>query len=154
MSSTMSLLTSLNSLLAISAGLVSDLLVRQLDLPVLAPFLAAVPCLALSCLIMSSLWPENYGSQEPVLTNYRQGCRSSSLLQLISVNTKLLSGLRIIWSNSQIVMLGIVQSCVESSMFIFVYMWTPTLSAVRISYQYYHIRTIMSGSEQGRTSAG
>ena len=40
-SSTMSLLTSLNSLLAISAGLVSDLLVRQLDLPVLAAFLAA-----------------------------------------------------------------------------------------------------------------
>ena len=46
----MSLLTTFNSLLAISAGLVSDLMVRQLDLPVLAPFLAAIPCLALSCL--------------------------------------------------------------------------------------------------------
>ena len=79
MSSTMSLLTTFNSLLAISAGLVSDLMVRQLHLPVLAPFLAAIPCLALSCLIMSSLWTENYGSQAPVLTNYRQGCMSSSL---------------------------------------------------------------------------
>ena len=78
MSSTMSLLTTFNSLLAISAGLVSDLLVRQLDLPVLAPFLAAIPCLGLSCLLMSWLWTENYGSQAPVLTNYRQGGMSSS----------------------------------------------------------------------------
>ena len=73
MSSTMALLTTFNSLLAISAGLVSDLMVRQLDLPVLAPFLAAVPCLGLSCLVIS-LWTENYGSQAPVLSNYRQGC--------------------------------------------------------------------------------
>ena len=78
-SSTMALLTTFNSLLAISAGLVSDLMVRQLDLPVLAPFLAAIPCLGLSCLVMS-FWSENYGSQAPVLTNYRQGCMSSSLL--------------------------------------------------------------------------
>ena len=79
MSRTMALLTTFNSLLAISAGLVSDLMVRQLHLPVLAPFLAAVPCLGLSCLVMS-LWTENYGSQAPVLSNYRQGCMSSSLL--------------------------------------------------------------------------
>ena len=76
----MSLLTTFNSLLAISAGLVSDLMVRQLDLPVLAPFLAAIPCLGLSCLLMSWLWSENYGSQAPVLTNYRQGGMSSSLI--------------------------------------------------------------------------
>ena len=73
-SSTMALLTTFNSLLAISAGLVSDLMVRQLELPVLAPFLAAIPCLGLSCLLMSGLWTENYGSQAPVLSNYRQGC--------------------------------------------------------------------------------
>ena len=76
-SRTMALLTTFNSLLAISAGLVSDLMVRQLDLPVLAPFLAAVPCLCLSCLVMS-LWTENYGSQAPVLSNYSQGSMSSS----------------------------------------------------------------------------
>ena len=81
-SSTMALLTTFNSLLAISAGLVSDLMVRQLELPVLAPFLAAIPCLGLSCLLMSGLWTENYGSQAPVLSNYRQGCMSSSLLEL------------------------------------------------------------------------
>ena len=44
----------------------------------------------------------------------------------------IIPGLRIIVNSSQIVSLGLVQSCVESSMFIFVYMWTPTLSAVRL----------------------
>ena len=134
-SSTMAILTTFNSMLAISAGLVSDLMVRQLDLPVLAPFLAAIPCLGLSCLVMT-FWCENYGSQAPLLSNYRQGCMSSSPPSLLSsncsTNSQLLSGLRIIWSNGQIIKLGLVQSCVESSMFIFVYMWTPTLSAVRI----------------------
>ena len=76
--STMSLVTTINSLLAISAGLVADLMVRQLSLPVLAPFLAAIPCLATSLLIMSCLWPENYGSQAPVLSNYAEGEGRSS----------------------------------------------------------------------------
>ena len=75
--STMSVVTTMNSLLAITAGLVADFMVRDMSLPVLAPFLAAIPCLLASLLIMSCLWSENYGSQAPVLSNYAQGLMSS-----------------------------------------------------------------------------
>ena len=38
-------------------------------------------------------------------------------------------GARIVCSNYSIMKIGIVQGLVESSMFIFVYLWTPTLSS-------------------------
>ena len=38
--------------------------------------------------------------------------------------------MKIILGDARIMKLGLVQAAVESAMFIFVYMWTPTLSAV------------------------
>ena len=55
-------------------GLVCDLLVRHLGLPCVAPFLAAVPCLASALIIISLAWPENYGaSSASVADMYTQG---------------------------------------------------------------------------------
>jgi len=109
-STTLSLVTTANSVLAITAGLISDILVQGLGLGPLSPFLAAIPCLLLGLLLISVLWTENYGSDRPVMELYREG-------------------LTIIWSNWSIMRVGIVQGLVESSMFIFVYLWTPTLSS-------------------------
>ena len=39
-------------------------------------------------------------------------------------------GVKIILGDGRIMKLGLVQAATESAMFIFVYMWTPTLSAV------------------------
>ena len=92
--------TTCNSLLAIFAGLLSDLLVRGLSLGPLAPFLAAIvsfqirflgkladfehyrsaqtfnilqPCLAAGLFTISLGWTENYGSQTGSLVEkYRQ----------------------------------------------------------------------------------
>ena len=59
---------------AAAPGLVCDLLVRHLGLPCVAPFLAAVPCLASALLIISLAWPENYGaSSASVADMYTQG---------------------------------------------------------------------------------
>ena len=94
--------TTCNSLLAIFAGLLSDLLVRGLSLGPLAPFLAAIvsfqirflgklvdfehyrsaqtfnifqPCLAAGLFTISLGWTENYGSQTGSLVEkYRQVC--------------------------------------------------------------------------------
>ena len=94
--------TTCNSLLAIFAGLLSDLLVRGLSLGPLAPFLAAIvsfqigvlgklvdfehyrsaqtyyifqPCLAAGLFTISLGWTENYGSQTGSLVEkYRQAC--------------------------------------------------------------------------------
>ena len=92
--------TTCNSLLAIFAGLLSDLLVRGLSLGPLAPFLAAIvsfqirflrklvdfepyrsaqtfyifqPCLAAGLFTISLGWTENYGGQTGSLVEkYRQ----------------------------------------------------------------------------------
>ena len=77
-----------------------------------APFLTAVPCLAAALLVITRSWPENFGnSGDSLLTMYREG-------------------VTIILGDSRILKIGLVQATVESSMFIFVYLWTPTLSAV------------------------
>jgi len=109
--STMSIVTSSNSALAIAAGLICDLLVRHLSLPVMSPFLFAIPCLIISFIIISIYWTENHGdTQTPILQLYSQG-------------------VKIILSDSNIMKLGIIQSTIESSMFIFVFVWTPILTS-------------------------
>ena len=52
--STMSLVTTINSLLAISAGLVSNLLSENLQLGPLAPFLLAVPVLLVCATVITT----------------------------------------------------------------------------------------------------
>ena len=73
-SNTMALVTSSNSIMAILAGLVCHLLVSTLSLPVLSPFIAAVPCLLSSLAVISFTWTENYGEgSTSLLATYKQG---------------------------------------------------------------------------------
>ena len=44
--------------------------------------------------------------------------------------------MKIILGDARIMKLGLVQATVESAMFIFVYMWTPTLSVVSGNMEY------------------
>ena len=55
-------------------GLICDLLVRHLALPIMSPFLFAIPCLVISLIIISLYWTENHGdTQTPILQLYTQG---------------------------------------------------------------------------------
>jgi len=108
---TLSLLSLFNSLLAITAGVVADFLVRDLLLAPWAPFLLAVPLLMTSFLIIGCFWQENYGDKRKnLMQTYKKG-----LLTIIN--------------DKEIMKLGALQALVESSMFTFVYLWTPTLTA-------------------------
>jgi len=109
-SNTLSLVSLLNSNLAIGAGIFADFLVRDLDLAPTAPFLAALPPLILSFVIIGVFWRENFGD------------KSKNLVQTYQ------KGLAVIKNNTMVMKLGAVQALVESSMFTFVYLWTPTLS--------------------------
>jgi MFS family permease len=107
---TLSLLSLFNSNLAIGSGILADFLVRDLDLSPISPFLAAIPVLALSCLMIGLFWKENYGDRKMnVLETYTQGVKT-------------------IVRDVNILKLGFIQSLVESSMYTFVYLWTPTLT--------------------------
>lgn len=51
----------------------------------------------------------------------------------VCVPAKICSNFRAAWqimmSNEKVLLLGIIQSCFESAMYIFVFMWTPALEA-------------------------
>jgi len=108
---TLSLLSLWNSNLAIGSGLFADFLVRDLAMPPTAPFMAATPPLVLSILVIGIFWRENYGDKNKNLFEmYKQG-------------------LKTIRNDRVVRQIGAIQALVESSMFIFVYLWTPTLSS-------------------------
>lgn len=76
----------------------------------MAPFLLALPCFALCFVIVCFAWEENYGDQN---------------VQLIQAYRE---GFGLIWRDRKIMFLGMVQSIVESCMYIFVFLWTPVLT--------------------------
>ena len=63
LSSTFTSATFYTGLLAIAAGLASNLLAEDLGLGPLAPFLAAVPLLGVCSLLLAATWQENTGDR-------------------------------------------------------------------------------------------
>ena len=60
-------------------------------------------------MLVVNTWQENYGDRK---NNFSGSC---------------MEGLRIIFSDSQVLLLGSCQSLLESCMYIFVFLWTPVL---------------------------
>ena len=87
----------------------SNLLADDLKLSPLAPFLASLPVILLCAVIIMVRWEENYGDTGD------------------SVSGSLLETLNIVISNKTVLRLGIIQTCAESAMYIFVFLWTPVL---------------------------
>ena len=102
MSKTFATSTFANGLLAIGAGMVANYLAENLNYGPAAPFAVAVPCFALCFLIVTFTWSENYGNQQTLLwQSYKEGAS-------------------LIWQHRPILWIGMVQSIVESCMYIFV----------------------------------
>ncbi|NXL17285.1 MFSD5 protein, partial [Setophaga kirtlandii] len=97
-----------NSGLAVAAGLLAWLLAEGLLLGPAAPFLAALPFLALSGIFAGKNWDENYGKSRPC----GKACGE---------------GLRGLVSEPRVLLLGLVQALVESILLIFAFLWTPVL---------------------------
>ena len=110
MTHTFTSITFYNGLLAILAGILSSFLAEDLSLGPLSPFLLAVPVLITSAAVLSS-WEENYGDKE--------GAHTGSFMD----------GLRLILEDRALILLGGIQTCAESAMFIFVFLWTPVLDS-------------------------
>ncbi|NWT63075.1 MFSD5 protein, partial [Erythrocercus mccallii] len=97
-----------NSGLAVAAGLVAELVAEGLALGPVAPFLVAVPFLALSGIFAVKNWDENYGKSR----SCSKACGE---------------GLRGLFSDPRALLLGLVQALVESILLIFAFLWTPVL---------------------------
>jgi len=109
MSKTFATSTFANGLLAILAGVVANYLAENLGFGPTAPFALAVPCFCLCFFVVLFTWSENYGNPNIQLwQSYKEGAQ-------------------LIWNNRPIFWIGLVQSIIESCMYIFVFLWTPVM---------------------------
>lgn len=106
--------TLLNGIVAVLAGVVSHVVAEVLRFGPVSPFLVAILFLVASGVMIKKTWQENYGSSD----------RSSS-----KAGHK--ESLRYIFTEPAIFLVGMMQSLFESSMYIFVFLWTPVLSPAK-----------------------
>lgn len=96
-------------MLAILAGVIANVGAETLGYGPVAPFVVALIPLAVCGIMVINTWDENYGDRK---SNFSSSC---------------MEGIRIIFKDENIFMLGVMQSILESCMYIFVFMWTPVL---------------------------
>lgn len=97
-----------NSVIAVFAGLIANVLSEWLNFGSVAPYLVAIPFLVLAGIFIQLTWSENYG---------KTGHASKVCFE----------SLRSIVLNRSIFLIGAVQAVFESVMYIFVFLWTPVL---------------------------
>lgn len=106
---TFSITTFWNGILAILAGIISNVTAETMGFGPVAPFVVALAPLIVCGLLVVKTWEENYGNRK---SDFGGSC---------------MEGLRIIFKDQQVLLLGTVQSLLESCMYIFVFLWTPVL---------------------------
>jgi len=106
LSKTFSLAVFGNGIAAICAGVVASFATIQWGF--VAPFMVSLVCLVISSIYVYVSWGENYGNAE---MNFQ----------------KIFGGALTALKDYKILLLGTVQSLFESSMYIFVFLWTPML---------------------------
>jgi len=107
--STFGLMTFGSGIVAILAGLIASPLAAEFG-PV-APFDASLVLLVFGGALVTMWWPENFGDQ-----------RSDGWgLQTFSKAISLMA------SSERLTLLAVTQTCFESAMYLFVFMWTPAL---------------------------
>jgi len=107
---TFSITTFWNGIIAILAGIISNVGAETLGFGPVAPFVVALGPLVLCGILVVYNWEENYGNRKE---NFSSSC---------------MEGFRIIFSEENIFLLGSIQSLLESCMYIFVFLWTPVLT--------------------------
>ncbi|KAJ4490265.1 hypothetical protein J3R30DRAFT_3748467 [Lentinula aciculospora] len=103
-----------NGLVAAGAGVVSNQLVSSTS-HFGSPFLLSGAILVLAWFVIAGLWKENYGSNSDAQT--------VSIFQL----ERLSQAWRIARQDKVLLVLGLTQTCFEGSMYLFVFLWVPSL---------------------------
>lgn len=98
-----------NAVVAIAAGQVAGIVAGQFGK--VAPFDTAALVLGATALIVIFTWTENYGDNRQTVSG---GLRSAWVMML---------------ADEKILLVGFIQSCFESAMYLMVFSWTPALQA-------------------------
>jgi len=96
-----------NGIVAIASGLLASFVATNYGY--VSPFMLAIVCLVLSAVVVTFTWNENYGDQK---------------IEIIQTFT---NAIKAVASDKKILVLGVMQSLFEASMYTFVFMWSPCL---------------------------
>ena len=102
-----------SSVVAIGAGVLADVVSRWMRFGPVAPSLLASSMFLLATVLVSALWRENYGP--PTEVSWKNAQRSCT------------KGLAAIAPNIDLFLVGSIQSLFETTLLVFVYIWTPAL---------------------------
>ena len=108
--------TFINALLAIFSGIIANYSVERWG--VVSPFVESAVLLGVAFFVMQKMWPENYGYGEKSSISNTGALSVDEPITLFQV-------LKFIFTSSQLSSLAFAQTCFESTMFIFVLLWTP-----------------------------
>ncbi|KAI6006157.1 hypothetical protein EDC04DRAFT_989919 [Pisolithus marmoratus] len=109
--------TLVNGFVATTAGVVSNQLV-SLTNSFVSPFVASAVLLVLAYIVIKASWIENFGGGGGATTVV-----SSDPLQL----KRLVQAWRIVRADPMLLVIGLTQTCFEGSMYLFVFLWVPSL---------------------------
>lgn len=113
---TFALATFGNGIVAVSAGIAANLLADPFGSdqhhPV-RPFLFAIAVLGFTALALHKTWDENAVPEDELAEGHTDRC---------------IAGLKPVLKNRKIWLVGLVQALFESAMFVFVFLWTPSLA--------------------------
>ncbi|KAJ3813254.1 hypothetical protein F5876DRAFT_87178 [Lentinula aff. lateritia] len=107
----------INGLVATGAGVVSNRLVSSTG-NFGSPFLLSGAILVLAWFVIARTWQENYGSNAT-----EAGTQNISIFQI----ERLAKAWRIARQDKVLLVLGLTQTCFEGSMYLFVFLWVPSL---------------------------
>ncbi|KIO25270.1 hypothetical protein M407DRAFT_75927 [Tulasnella calospora MUT 4182] len=107
----------INGIAASVAGVVSNQLVAQVK-TFTSPFMLSGVLLVASWFMIRKLWTENYGAQDASV-----GVGKWDILQL----GRLRQAIDIVRRDPALLVLGLRQTCFEGSMYIFVFLWVPSM---------------------------
>jgi hypothetical protein len=135
LSSIFSAMTTSNTCVAIAAGVFAEWLVRWAG-TAKAPFMASIVCLGLSFIAISRCWGENYGHSS------RKASETEGLLQQEEATPApaVVSPLRTILRDRNILILALVSGFFEGSLFLFIFFKFP---ALKLSHK-------LAGSTEGK----
>ncbi|KAI0078568.1 DUF791-domain-containing protein [Panus rudis PR-1116 ss-1] len=109
--------TLVNGFVASGAGVFSNQLVA-LSGSFASPFVASGVLLLLAYVVIRGLWRENYGGVDS-----NKATISNDTFQL----ARLAQAWKIVVSDPNLLVLGLTQTCFEGSMYLFVFLWVPSL---------------------------
>ncbi|KAG9106556.1 hypothetical protein FRC07_008781, partial [Ceratobasidium sp. 392] len=106
--------TMINGLVAAAVGVFSNGLVARTH-TFTSPFAVSAMCLGIAWVLIAAMWSENYGTRSESAT--------TDLLQV----KRLGEAWSIVRNDSSMIVLGLVQTCFEGSMYLFVFLWVPSM---------------------------